>query len=458
MITIEKGHAVYSRLLMSGGNEQARYVPSRFFLREDTADGTLACNTLTGELALLTAEEAAFMKQGPLAYRPEMEKLIQSRFLVPEDSAERRTVDELRALQLRRRAAKRIITQYNILPTTCCNARCFYCYESDLRQIHMTEETAEQLAVHIADHCGGERVKLLWFGGEPTLGRARIDQICRRLDELGVGYASEMTSNAYLFDRDMIRHAKACWNLQSIQITLDGTEQVYIRTKDYQGITDNPYRRVLRNIEGFLEEQIRVQIRLNMDLHNAEDLSRLADELAERFGTNPYLVVYVRRINAGVGFSPIAHGAAEEEELQRRLNCLQDRLERCGWRQIPERGLPHLKVTVCMADDPQALQCTPDGILSKCEDQPYGHPVGTLTDGITDEAQVRWWQERTDRGGCGECALYPCCIRLLKHCPGKQGKCPPDDRDRWIAQYRANMLECYATWKRSREREEAGQS
>ena len=300
-------------------------------------------------------------------------------------------------------------------------------------------------------------MKLLWFGGEPTLGGARIDQICRRLDELGVRYSSEMTSNAYLFDRDMIRHAKECWALQSIQITLEGTEPVYIRIKAYQGITDNPYQRVLRNIEGFLDEQICVQIRLNMDMHNAEDLSRLIDELAERFGSNPYLVVYVRRINTGVGFSPINHDAAEEDELQHRLSRLQDRLERCGWRQIHDRQLPHLRVTICMADNPQAIQCTPDGILSKCEDQPYDHPVGTLKDGITDETQVRWWQERIDRGGCGDCVLYSCCIRLLKHCLVKQGKCPPDDKNRWIAQYRKNMLEHYAAWRRSREREEIDQ-
>ena len=454
MITIEKGREEYCRLLISRGNRKTLYSPSRYFLREETADGELVCNTLTGELALLSQEESGFLKYGPQEYRPEMERLIRSRFLVPEDCAESRTVDELRALQLRRRAARRIITQYNILPTTCCNARCFYCYESDLRQIHMTEETAEQLAVYIADHCGGERVKLLWFGGEPTLGRARIDQICRRLDELGVGYSSEMTSNAYLFDRDMIRHAKESWNLQSIQITLDGTEPVYIRTKAYQSITDNPYQRVLRNIEGFLEEQINVQIRLNMDTHNAEDLSRLIGELQERFGSNRYLVVYVRRINEGVGYSPIEHDAAEENELQRRLNRLQDKLERFGWRQVHDDQLPRLRVTICMADNPQALQCTPDGILSKCEDQPYGHPVGTLKDGITDEEQVRWWQERTDRGGCGGCVLYPCCIRLLKHCPQKPGPCPSDDRDRWIARYRANMLDRYTAWKQSREREE----
>ena len=107
-----------------------------------------------------------------------------------------------------------------------------------------------------------------------------------------------------------------------------------------------------------------------------------------------------------------------------------------------------------MADNPQAVQCTPDGILTKCEDQPYGRPVGTLKDGITEGEQVRWWQERADRSGCGGCVLYPCCIRMLKHCPGKQGPCPAGEKERWIAQYRANMLERYAGWKQGREREE----
>ncbi len=434
MKTIVKGHRDYGKFfaMQKTKKEGTDYYPSAYLLRRETADGTLLCNTLTGELALLSEEERTWLDRLPSRACAGCEDLIRSRIAVPEGLREEETVDQLRELMLKRLESKKRITCFNILPTTYCNAWCFCCYENGIRHVNMYRETADRLADFIEQNSGGEKVKLNWFGGEPTVGRHIIDHICRTLEDRKILFDSKMISNAYLFDADLVKHAKECWKLRYIQITLDGTEEIYNRTKAYVNACDNPYRRVLGNIGCFLDEKVRVDIRLNMDSHNAEDLTKLIEELAELFGGRKHLFVYVRQLDDGAGFAPIRHREEELEGLKRHLIDLQELLDEKGWPQFRTGKLPMLRITSCMADDPCCVQCTPDGILSKCEDQIYDHAVGTLEKGVSEYEQVLWWRQRTAYEGCTDCPLYPSCIRLLKHCQVKNDKCTDYERKRMI--------------------------
>ena len=449
MRIIVPGDKNIPNLLPGNLNMEAPAKKSRYVLRKDHEDGTLLCNTLTGELALLSHEETVCYDAVPSGRAEELRELYRHHFLVPEQCREEQTVEQIRLLFLKRGEARGRIRHYNILPTTFCNARCFYCYQSGYEKKNMTPDTAEELAAFIAGHCDDKPVKLSWFGGEPTVGLQRIDQICRLLDQNGVSFYSDMTSNAYLFDEELIRHAKEAWKLKTIQITLDGTEEIYNRTKAYAGAVDNPYRRVLRNIGLFLGAKIHVDIRLNMDSHNAENLEALIEELSALFGHRDGLYVYVRQLIEDDGYEPIRHSPAELERLQRQLIRLNELLESKGWSQYQSKELPRLRVNICMADDPYSLQCAPDGILGKCEDQIYTHTVGTLRDGITDQEQVRYWQQRIAFDGCTECPLYPSCTRLLRNCPVKKSKCTEYERRQSIEHILDLMERKYLEWKRN---------
>ncbi|MBR4711029.1 MAG: radical SAM protein [Clostridia bacterium] len=458
MRIIRPGNKDLGKLLPAPEMKDVRYVPADFMLRGECAGGTLLCHTMTGELALLTPEESRLLDGLPGRADPALADLVAHRFAVPEGSREEQTVEQLRALLLRKRRVGGAIVRYNILPTTHCNARCFYCYESGLNHVHMSAETADRLAAFIADHAKGRPVMLSWFGGEPTLGRERIDRICARLNELQVPYESTMVSNGYLFDEELVRQAVQTWKLRHIQITLDGTEEIYNRTKAYAGVTGSPYQRVLRNIALLREAGVYVDVRLNLDKHNGDDLACLIRELGERFRGADHLTVYVSRLKEDVGFEPIPHFAEDSKELDDRLVSLQRLLESMGWRQFRSTELPSLRVSSCMADDPAVIQCTPEGILSKCEDGIYDRTIGTLEDGITNRENERWWQERTAWDGCTGCPLYPACVYLLSHCPVKHAKCLPADRERRIARYTEVMLERYEAWKRGGEQEGTGQA
>ena len=433
--------------LISVFKNNAIYSPSSYLLRKEMDDGTLLLNGLTGEVILLSAEEKYLFDKLPAPICEQLRPLATHGFIIPETVQEERRIEQLRSIFLKRRETEGVITRYIILPTTNCNARCFYCYESNIKHVNMTKETAEKLVDYISKHHGDKRIGLSWFGGEPTLGKKRIDQICCRLKELGISYTSDIVSNGYLFDRELVKQAKDLWHLHKVQITLDGTEEVYNKTKAYVGIKDNAYQRVIRNIGYFLDEKIHVSIRLNMDNHNVENSKVLIDELAERFGGDENFAVYVRQLHDDVGFSPIPHSENDLLRLKEQFLGIQQKLEKVGWPQIRDNTLPKLKVCFCMADDPCSVQCTPDGILGKCEDCIYDHTVGTLEDGIINDEEIKRWREVEPLDNCAKCVLRPSCTHLLKHCATKPTECPVTEKEYKIKLYYEKMEKVYEEWK-----------
>ena len=245
-----------------------------YCIDNSTEAGHLVFNLLTRQLIYLTEGE--------------WESLLEKRFLqknvaTSENCNDKEFADLVRWVLSNKQKETKRTTGYTIFPTTDCNARCFYCFELGRSRMPMTKETAEKTAYYIQNHCGGHKVSLSWFGGEPLYNREAIEIICRILKKENVEFKSSAVSNGYLFDKDTVETAVRDWNLKSVQITLDGTEETYNKVKAfvYKGV--NPYQTVMENIGHLLDAEVRVQIRLNMDLYNAEDLMKLVEELAERF-------------------------------------------------------------------------------------------------------------------------------------------------------------------------------
>ncbi|MGX8729180.1 MAG: radical SAM protein, partial [Lachnospiraceae bacterium] len=166
----------------------------RYVVEAQDGKDLLLLNTVTGELARLDEAEAAAWQALTGTVPESLEELYKRHYLVPEGYDERKIVEQIRAvLRLTKKPGE--ITSFIILPTTACNARCFYCYESDYPHHTMTEETAEAAARFMIKSCGSKRkVKIQWFGGEPLVGRNRIAQICRILQEEEIELSSQMTT------------------------------------------------------------------------------------------------------------------------------------------------------------------------------------------------------------------------------------------------------------------------
>lgn len=392
---------------------EATYRLMRYVIQTECDKGVLLHNVITGQLVLLGTDEAAALVALPASMDQlaptDMSELVAAYYLVPMDYDERSIVDKLRML-MRHLFTPKGINSYTILTTTNCNAHCFYCYQAGYKHVDLSEEMAHDLVEYMMAHKTEGPVRLHWFGGEPLVGTARIEQICGELKRRGVEYESSMISNGYLFTEELAKKAVCEWHLKRIQITLDGTEDVYNSVKRFQTHADeSPYQRVLRNIAALQNNGVRVSIRLNLDQHNAENLGTLIDELAERFKDCDKLHVYVYPLFDGEGFAPIQHDDQQLIELRKLCYDLNRRISLCGIASESTK-LVSLKSNCCMADNPGSVVIYPDGRFFRCEHTAPGDEYGSLSQGVTNQKNYDKYREYVVHDECEQCVLYPSCI------------------------------------------------
>ena len=262
------------------------YRMMRYVLRVDYDQKVLLHNVVTGQLVVLNEDEASVLNNLPSQYNQVLKSLVIDHFLVPESFDEHQQVLNLRAILKRISDTQqpKSIVHYTILPTTACNARCYYCFEQGIKPVTMTQQTANDLVEFIESHCDNNRfVRISWFGGEPLVAANRINQICKGLQNKGIGYESDITTNGFLFDEDLADKAVKLWHVKKAMICFDGTEKRYNEIKAYVNPQENPYQRVMRNIGFLLEREVYVNLRMNFDLNNFYEFSDLVNEANNRF-------------------------------------------------------------------------------------------------------------------------------------------------------------------------------
>ena len=386
-----------------------RYRLMTYVVQQPVDDGLLLYNTLTCSLLLLTPDEAATITA--------QEELIDRWFLVPEAHDDCKLCRQVRQTAALLKPSVKAVNYYTILTTTGCNARCFYCYEKGTKPATMTVETASRVVRYIMAHRGDEEVSLRWFGGEPLVNAKAIDQICTELKEHGVPFRSEMFSNGYLMDGDKVQRAKNLWQLDHVQITLDGTEQTYNRVKDYVYRGVNAFERVLQNIGLLTAAGIRVSIRLNVDKHNMGEMAELVELLHLRFGANKHISVYSMPLYGER--TPEDNATLFAQRMQ-----LEEQIAACGYK--GKRKLQKdIKLNHCMADNDGSVVIVPDGHLGKCEHYIDREFIGHIDSEERNETIIRKFKERpANIEACATCPYYPQCNRLVMCEP--ESDCTPE--------------------------------
>ena len=393
----------------------------RFVLLVEYKTHILLHNVVTGKLVALDKDEKKLLEHLPAAYSHEMDQLIEDHFLVPESFDEYMQVKGMRSvLHKLSNRGKKAIVEYTILPTTACNARCYYCFEQGSKAVTMTESITRNTVEFIEKHCGAEKtIQILWFGGEPTIAEKQIDQICTGLSEKGISFHSSMISNGLLFDERLVKKAKTLWNLEVVQISVDGTEQNYNYIKSYVNVQGSPYKKILDNIGFLTNNEIFVGVRMNFDLDNYTDFGALLTDFSDRdldkrfFRIIAYPVIGEYPDKDGV----IHHGTSSwfEDKILELNNLSRER----GFYQENSK-LPSLDYVGCGAVRSSAITITADGYLVRCPEQfCYDQITGDLFVGETNKDLVSDWKSTGDYMKCRDCVLFPACFRLLK-CSAKE--------------------------------------
>ncbi|MBQ6106109.1 MAG: radical SAM protein [Lachnospiraceae bacterium] len=373
-----------------------------FCIVNDVPDGRLLYNNLTKELVFLSPEESAQMYAS--------EDLFARWFLVPNKFDDKRILSELTSLGKSIQQYQSQQKTYTILPTTACNARCFYCFERNLKPTSMTQETAQATITFIKNSTPSKRARIRWFGGEPLFAMDNIDFICESLKN-EITFSSSMTTNGYLLSPQILPKAKALWNLKNVQITLDGTREIYNRTKNYIYSDGDAFQTVLNNINHAAAEGIRVSLRLNIGQHNKEDLYNLIEELSGCLEPKENIHLYVIPLFEKEGFVPINRSTSERTDLYNHADDLESLAIRHGFQPSPKGSLSSFRFYRCLADNPSSIVINADGSLLRCEHIHSNASVGTVFDGNNSTSLGVWKKYYPLTPLCENCPLLPSCQR-----------------------------------------------
>lgn len=412
-----------------------KYRPITYCKNLKVDNGWIVYHSITREMVFLTLEEYQAFLSG------NNERMVKHWFLVPDE------VDDISLLYMffrayearypRRKYGKlRLCT---IVTTTKCNARCPYCYQKGIQGKTMSEETALDVAKFIEPRAG-EMITLSWFGGEPLCNQRAIDVICGYLNSKNIEFRSTMITNGYLLRGIPIEKIRDEWKMKQIQITLDGTEEIYNNTKRYVCPGESPFQIVTNNIEHLLREDIFVNIRLNLSPENIDDMFSLVSWIAKRYPGSKHLNVYSRVLFD----DSISLSESERKDLYSRQIELQDYIKSkdIGFRYTKPPGI---KRCHCMADDGRSVVINTDGNLSLCEhfidSESYGSIYGRP---VNRDVLNRFMERQNLVTECKSCFYRPQCIRLKMCLP--EGMC--DEENRMLINHRTEtmMKDIYRRW------------
>ncbi|MGN0317720.1 MAG: radical SAM protein [Lachnospira sp.] len=294
--------------------------------------------------------------------------------------------------------------KHRIYTTTKCNAKCYYCFEKNFAGESMDKSIADKVVGRILDIQGNaKQLTITWFGGEPLLNKDIMDYISRKLKKdlpNDVEYNSFMITNGILFDEITVRRAIDIWNLDSVQVTIDGLKGTYEGIKKF-GIKDS-FERIINNIHILMKAGINVRIRINYSDDNISEILDLIDYLSEEFMDKKMLFVYAHKI-----FSDDNSDNSKVASVDNDIKI---------WDKLYSRGfiddiLETIKSNMisCTAGNLYNEMYLPNGDIGKCAQAiSKGDIVGNVSYGTKNKLLSKWCCGLMNTE-CMLCNLFPVC-------------------------------------------------
>lgn len=361
-------------------------------------------------------------------------------YYVPNGFDERRLVQKVRE-RLQSDSIFNSLKTFTIYPTTDCNAKCHYCFENGRKKNKMAEQTAFMASRYIINNSNQNKITIRWFGGEPLYNQTAIKTICNDLQIHGVDFESKMATNGFLFNSTLIKTAKTDWKLKQVQITLDGTEDIYNVVKGFTTKV-NAFKKVIKNIHLLSEQSIHVVIRLNVDKISIDNQKELVENtLISEFEGNKYVSIYTHLLMEALR----KYDKTEMHQLFK----LKKEIDRIIFRHglsIHTATPTNPKLYKCIADNRESVTILPDGKIGLCEhytDDKYISDLNTSESfDFNQISEIRTYN--TELVLCKKCQFYPRCVRLI-NCPDS-GICNLEIKRQNINYIKDEMASEYHKW------------
>lgn len=325
--------------------------------------------------------------------------LVKNGFLVPTDCDEFANITSNLKIE-----AKGNINYFTIIPTTACNAKCFYCYEEGYCKQTMSVTQINKLVDYICGQIEFEKSFTLdWYGGEPLLCVEMIDDIILKLSLKGAFYnrewSSSITTNATLFDDELINHAISHWKLSVAHITIDGTELQHNARKKVSFSGDSAFRATLNAIYKLLNNGVYVNLRVHLDRNNKDSFSEILDDIARFFEFDNFHLFPTFLFPPEFKMPDNYIQDDEKEELF--LDIFNTMFEKKMVSNLVDL-FPMPKKQGCFATDAHSAVVAPNGSLHACVQE-----FSSAEDWDEDYKFVNYIDADS---GCAQCKYFPICL------------------------------------------------
>lgn len=384
-------------------SESTKYVESIYNISV-TLNGEIGVfNAASGAVAIMDSEEIRSLSLNQIMC------MVENGFLIPEGRQEYEYYISKVAISKKKKP-----DYFTIIPTTACNARCFYCYEESYCRYTINNNTIPAIVNYLQQQLQYDAACVLdWYGGEPLLCMKQIDQIISVLKEKKIlldRWSSSITTNGTLLSRDVVNHLVQDWHLKTAHITIDGTEEEHNKRKH---VALNPgesaFQKTYDGVYELLSAGVYVNLRIHLDRDNKGSFAEMLQELSGLFHfANLHLFPtflfppehqmpdnYIKDVEKEDLFYDVFKALLESE-----------------YRISLKDMFPYPRLNGCFATKPNTIIIAPDGSHHTCvQDFDFNHRI---------EAN-KFSDFRYALDYCRECEYLPICLggclynRNLKH-------------------------------------------
>jgi uncharacterized protein len=399
--------------------------PSRYNHLYDVEDSDfiLAYNSYSGVLAEIEKENYSRIQHlltnpgdAETAQDHEFMQCLQEGGFSIADGIDEISVLRSRARRLRLEGAVLTLT---IAPTLACNFACDYCFESR-SNVRMNEETQEGLLSFSDRYMNrAERLRICWFGGEPTLCLSLMEQLQSRLQELANKHRVDVIpgsiiTNGYLLDAAMARQLKDLGITQA-QITVDGPEKVHDSRRKLQN-GKGTFKRIIDNLSETVDI-LGISVRINVDKGNVDSAYEVIELLRDRQILPKVKVYFAQVVSSGIACADIRDRCYGGEEFSQTLVRIYSRLLDKGIHQI---DYPRVfsGAAFCGALSEGYFVVSPAGHLFRCWEELSHDPLKSVGDVFSSSLEdqqknnlasyIAW--DPFQMAECKNCDILPICM------------------------------------------------
>jgi radical SAM protein with 4Fe4S-binding SPASM domain len=407
---------IISLSTVSNFDSQRKYKYSVFNIRKGFGDVDIIWNTASEGIVVLNQEERQCLDNFVISKNNINLELLRALFeLGVLVFAEDEEFSKVHFIRKRSATNTENVKNFIILPTTQCNARCFYCFahEDTKTNRKMTIQTADEVLQYIYSQVKpNDEVVFRWFGGEPLMAVDIIDYIIDNFNkhfQNTVKYYSIITSNISLLNDELILKAINKWNLRKIQIPLDGFQSEHDKRKNYYQKDKNQYQLLLSNVEKLLEKGIYTIIRLNLDHQNVRNLDNLLNDL-EKFKDYNHFFFHTITLHTPANTNNLEN-YVRYSDFEEFYSYVYGQLTERGFLKNINRILPRRTMSVCTAMLNNFVLINADGNLFRCDQEVHNqeNSVGNCKIGIIHNNNLLKWIDTDVEEECKKCEFLPVC-------------------------------------------------